>query len=305
MALQVNSRNTYASHHKTYLQFCFEVNHDPLIAITEHLLCAAIVFYVRTHKITTLPQYVSAVANWHHEHELGELPRDRLYYRVQKGLGNVFGLSETVEPKTAITLEDLSTLYTHMDINSFIGARDWLCYIMAFFGLLRIHEYIGTSLKFSHVKLHSWGIGVTIPFSKTNLQPVCVRIIKREAADIFDPVTAYLRYIAFIPVKLRHGNMPFILHQCDRSVPLPDHVYMQTFKLRVKNYLHKSPENYAGHSFRRGGTTALFLAGVPETVIAAHGRWKSLAYRKYFDATINSLLPTSLLYDHSKAGRAQ
>ena len=25
------------------------------------------------------------------------------------------------------------------------------------------------------------------------------------------------------------------------------------------------------------------LAGVPESTIAAHGRWKSLAYRTYFD----------------------
>lgn len=305
MALQVNSRNTYATHHKTYLKFCLEVNHDPLDAITEHLLCAAMVFYARTHKITSLPQYISAVANWHHEHELGELPRERLYYRVQKGLGNVFGLSETVEPKAAITLEDLSNIYSRLEHNSFAGARDWLCYIMAFFGLLRIHEYIGSSLKFSHVNLHSWGLGINIPFSKTSLQPVCVRIVKRDANDIFDPVTAYLNYIAFIPVKLRHGNMPFVLHHNDRSAPLPDHIYVQTFKLRVKNCLHKSPENYAGHSFRRGGTTALFLAGVPETVIAAHGRWKSLAYRKYFDATINLLLPTSLLYAHSKAEQQQ
>ena len=47
--------------------------------------------------------------------------------------------------------------------------------------------------------------------------------------------------------------------------------------------LRQDPTDYSGHSFRRGGTTALLLAGVPEATIAAHGRWKSLAYRGYFD----------------------
>lgn len=301
MALQVNSRSTYAAHHKNYLKFCDSIGHDALLPITEELLCAAMIDFVRSHKVTTLPQYISAVANWHHEHALGDLPRNRLFHRVQKGIHNVFGLSEAVQSKAALSLADLKVFYSKMDFSRFCDSRDWLCYVLAFFGLLRIHEYIGSSLKFGHVMVKSWGISITIPFSKTNLQPVKVRLVRRDPSDMFDPVSAYYRYVQFIPTPLQHPNIPFFLQRADRSIPLADAEYMETFKHRVHVYLRKPEANYAGHSFRRGGTTALFLAGVPETVIAAHGRWKSLAYRKYFDATVNKLLPTKMLYQHAIA----
>lgn len=302
MALQVNSRSAYATHHKTYLKFCESIGHDALSGVTEELLCADIIDFVRSHKVTTLPQYISAVANWHHEHSLGDLPRNRLFQRVQKGIQNVFGLSESVQSKAALSLADLQVFYGKMNFSRFCDSRDWLCYVFAFFGLLRIHEYIGASFKFGHVKVKSWGISITIPFSKTNLQPVKVRLVRRDPSDMFDPVSAYYRYVQFIPKPIQHPNIPFFLQRADRSIPITDTEYMETFKQRVKLWLHKKDTNYAGHSFRRGGTTALFLAGVPETVIAAHGRWKSLAYRKYFDAAVNKLLPTAMLYQHSISG---
>ena len=42
----------------------------------------------------------------------------------------------------------------------------------------------------------------------------------------------------------------------------------------------------------------MYLAGVPEATIAAHGRWRSLAYRGYFDSARNQrmrLLATAQL----------
>lgn len=302
LSLAVNSRKSYAAQHKIYLQFCLHVGHDPLSAITEELLCECMIFYAKSHKITTLPQFISAVSNWHLEHELGELPRNRQFKKVQKGLHNVFGLSDESKPMAALTIEDLAVIHAKMvkngQIFTFEGCRDWLCYIMAFFGLLRIHEYIGENLKFGHVELKSWGLQILVQFSKTNPRPVKVRLVTRN--DFLDPTQAYINYVAWIPKKLQHSNLPFVLSHCSRSKALSDRDYISTFKYRVEKWLKKDPANYAGHSFRRGGTTAMFTAGVPETVIAAHGRWKSLAYRKYFDATVDVLLPTTLLYRNYK-----
>lgn len=269
--------------------------------LTERSLCMAIIDYTRTHKLTTLPPYVSALANWYHELGLGELPRDRLFHRVMAGLKNVFGLTDTTIPKSAFSLSHLATIYSHMDHTSFNDTRDWCAYIFAFFGLLRIHEYISPTFQHQHVKTHSWGVTITIPFSKTNLQPVKIRLVKRH--DIFDPVRAVLSYLSFLtPPVLSSPHMPFFLSTPSRPTPLSDKVFIANLKHRVQYQLHLDPTQYAGHSFRRGGTTALFLAGIPETIIASHGRWKSLTYRKYFDSTINTLLPTQLLSqkDHGK-----
>ena len=57
------------------------------------------------------------------------------------------------------------------------------------------------------------------------------------------------------------------------------------------------------HSLRRGGTTALALAGVPEAFIQAHGRWSSLEYRKYIcylDSALQRRPTASPLYIYKR-----
>ena len=43
----------------------------------------------------------------------------------------------------------------------------------------------------------------------------------------------------------------------------------------------------------------MFIAGVSETVIAQHGRWRSDCYRRYFDAGTPHFMATSILVEHS------
>ena len=42
------------------------------------------------------------------------------------------------------------------------------------------------------------------------------------------------------------------------------------------------------------------LAGVSDSLIAAHGRWKSFTYRKYFDTNLHHILPTYRLLLHTR-----
>jgi len=42
-----------------------------------------------------------------------------------------------------------------------------------------------------------------------------------------------------------------------------------------------NPRAISGHSFRKGGATGLANAGVDDSVVRAHGRWKSNAYHRY------------------------
>ena len=81
--------------------------------------------------------------------------------------------------------------------------------------------------------------------------------------------------------------MPYFLHNRTFTAPLTDITFIRHVRRWVRDYLHNSPADYSGHSFRSGGTTALQIAGVPESTIASHGRWKSLAYRAYFDVQFN------------------
>ena len=60
----------------------------------------------------------------------------------------------------------------------------------------------------------------------------------------------------------------------------------QSFSDKLKETLRLAgidPTGYNTHSFRRGGATWAFLAGVPAHVIKIMGNWKSDAYLRYLD----------------------
>ena len=257
------------------------------------------IYYTRTCKVTGLEQFIAALATFASSHRLGALPRGQLYERVRRGLHNFFGLSEITVPKHAISMDQLYTIYFSLDFSVFADARDWCAYVFAFFGLLRLREYTDGRLHFQHVSRHSWGIQLTIPFSKTSLQPAHVKLAAR--ADRFCPVKAYDSYVLHIHTRLRLPSTAFFRDAAATTAALSSKSYIQGFRTRVAAVLHIDATPFAGHSFRRGGTTALFLAGVPETVIASHGRWKSDTYRRYFEWTsTQQLLPTRTLYTHTR-----
>jgi hypothetical protein len=219
------------------------------------------------------------------------LPRGAIYRRVITGLTNWYSDTNFSQPAKAITSDDLLTIRAKINLNSFADARAWCASIFAFYGVLRVKEYTSSGLLVQHVQLHSWGINLMIPFSKTALIPASVAIVRRD--DTLCPVLAYHAYTSLLPLRYRQPHHPFFLHHPHSDIPLDTHTFIRHIRIWILRYLHDDPSEYSGHSFRRGGTTALQLAGVPESTIAAHGRWKSLAYRAYFDVQHNLRLRLS------------
>jgi integrase len=107
--------------------------------------------------------------------------------------------------------------------------------------------------------------------------------LARRDNDVLCPLTAYRAYTQLLPTAFRQADKPFFVEHAHSDAPLTDTTFIRRVRRWVTTLLRQDPADYSGHSFRRGGTTALLLAGVPEATIAAHGRWKSLAYRGYFD----------------------
>jgi hypothetical protein len=258
------------------------------------------IIYAHSHRITSLAGFVSAVN--YHALRMGHppLPRGRTFDRVKAGLANWFGDTNFTEPAKAITELDLRNIHSSIDLTTFADARDWCACLFAFFGLLRIKEYTCAGLLSQHVALERWGIHLTIPFSKTMLIPTAVAIIRRD--DDLCPVAAYRAYTVLLPRGSRSPEQPFFLHHPHSDTPLSDTTFIRHVRRWIRHVLQQDSDAFSGHSFRRGGTTAMQLAGVPEATIAAHGRWKSLAYRSYFDVQHNlqlRLAATAQLRLHS------
>jgi integrase len=201
---------------------------------------------------------------------------------VRTGISNLNGDTDFSEPAKALTTDDLYAIHATLDLTTFTDARDWCASLIAFFGLLRIKEYTCSGLLVRHVTQEKWGINLTIPFSKTSLIPTTVSLARRDD-DVLCPLAAYRAYIKLVPDAYRRPDRPLFLEHAHSDAPLTDTTFIRHVRRWVTKVLRQDPTDYSGHSFRRGGTTALLLAGVPEATIAAHGRWKSLAYRGYFD----------------------
>ena len=258
--------------------------------MTHRQLASLMVFYVRTHKVTTLPSFLSGVS--HFLESIG-LPRltDLLQHpyckMVRKGLTNYYSLTEHVTPKLPLGLEELAHLHRLIHHHTFAGARDWASYVISFFALLRRSEILDRRLTFQHVVVlpNHTGLAITVPFSKTNLQPATVHIASRD--DIFCPVKAFLSYSCFIPSKLRTiSTCPVFLSSPSTTAVVDYQSMLSTLKRRL-SVIGLDGSLYGWHSWRRGGTTALFVAGVNETLVQSHGRWSSLTYRIYLDTTVS------------------
>jgi len=125
-------------------------------------------------------------------------------------------------------------------------------------------------------------VQITVPFSKTSLKPVTVSMIPRDDAICpLRALTAYARHFR----QRRLSNEPYFKSD---GKELSRNVFVAVVKGGVSEILYRDSSVYSGHSFRRGGTTAMYEKGVPEALIAAHGRWLSLTHRQYmqFDGAL-------------------
>lgn len=268
--------------------------------MTEQELCAAAIYHCLMCKMTSLHSFLAALHDYYSNNGLGTLPRGELYRKCMRGLENTFGLTDHVIQKKAFTMGDLSSIHTHiLHTHTFEHARDWCMLTLAFFGCLRIGEYCDGGLRMADVFLYSWGILLRIPFSKTTTQPTDVRIAARGDNDRLCPARALRSYITHLgPNLLRSPTCPFFL----RFPTLPLSVTAGTFTHRIQHLvtiaLGRDGAAYGGHSLRRGGATALYMAGVQEAVIQQHGRWRSAAVRKYLEASAyHQLVPTATLLE--------
>ncbi len=124
------------------------------------------------------------------------------------------------------------------------------------------------------------------------------RVYLAQRSDALCPVRAWLAYeLSLTPASRADSDLPaFQLHPAG-GAPVSIPAFGRFLKL-VADRLHLDPASFSGHSFRRGGATALFQAGVPESQIKAHGRWKSDAFRRYIDIDSATATHTTALLQH-------
>ena len=212
------------------------------------------------------------------------LMRGLTYHRLIRGINNCHA-HQTPVHAAPVTVEHLTTMWRHIRLSCFDDLRDWCAITLAFFGCLRVDEYTNGNLRHEHVRLIDGGVELVLVTSKCNLLPARVTLASRS--DFLCPTLALVRYRSML--SQYHGlpqgdGAPLLIA---RGTPTSYHALAdEEFTARLRRRLAEAVpgidvSRYSGHSFRRGGATALAKAGVPDSAIQLHGRWKSNAFLRY------------------------
>ena len=282
-SLTPNTFRTYRTGINHYLRFCqrFGIPPLPLVEGMIENFCVSLQHRVAYKSIKVYlcgVQLFSTISGGHVKIE----HMQRLEY-VLSGIRRVQGNRFTRPLRTPITWALLKTICRYIVCTELPFDRDMLlsAVLVAFFGLLRVSEYVSPSPSVADSDSLSAG-DVSIDWSR---RVALIIYIKKSKTDPFRlgvtvrvscvdhplcPVPALQRFSA----RRGHRDGPLFVFANGSFLT----------RVRVLDLLTRSlplVPNVNTHSFRRGGASALANAGVPGHVIQIMGRWRSDAYTQY------------------------
>ncbi len=86
------------------------------------------------------------------------------------------------------------------------------------------------------------------------------------------------------------NSSPSFVCPCSTGLALVTYHQYQQFIRQMMKKIYLESKSFSSHSFRRGGTTWAFSSHVPGELVKVHGDWKSEAYLKYLDLSLEHRL---------------
>ena len=217
---------------------------------------------------------------------------------LQLELRGIFRLNPHVPVRARpITPKILQVYYNHMDHLSSLHWSVWACGLFSFYMMARLGSILPKSgstprnkfLTQDRVNFCAQGLLVTLLHTKTiqfgkrrlHIPLLCIE-------SILCPVAAYSKLYSFVASHTLASAFVF----CDKGKmkQLNTSKFIRTFRsiLRIGGVQHAS--SFTGHSFRRGGASWAFQAGVPGELIQICGDWASDSYKRYLEFSMDNKL---------------
>ena len=113
--------------------------------------------------------------------------------------------------------------------------------------------------------------------------------------SILCPVTAFEKFLAILP---NHHYVPaFVFVENGEIKWLTESIFIRSFRnIATTSGMPDASLLFTGHSFRRGGATWAFQAGVPGELIQICGDWASEAYKQYLEFSMSNKISLAALF---------
>jgi integrase len=189
-----------------------------------------------------------------------------------------------VRTRSALGYEQLIAMKSFIR-NEPDDAMLWAAMTLAVAGLLRSGEFTSVrgveSLRMSalHIDKQRSSMSITLPRDKTTSSPVPIHIAATRTATC--PVDAMVRYLSY------WRNIPpdAPLFEWSNGQPLTQSSLVLNMQRLLTAAGVPNADQYTGHSFRRGGATALANCNTSMHVLQKAGRWTSNAAQRYIDTS--------------------
>ena len=273
---------------KAFIRFCREFQLVPLPASSSTISCFLVYLSQRTSSYRYILNHMNSIRIFHLYYDLpyGALSSFSVLLTTM-GLKRLLGTH--TNQKHPVTLEMLRRIYGLLDTSIASQSALWCLFLVAFFSFIRKSNLTAPSaqafdpekhLTREDIKFTSQGAFLRIRWSKTRQHREGILLVPLPLIPDSElcPVTAIRHYFSLVPAPPRS---PFFCVPHGRCLsPLTSYTFANTFK-KLVSVLGLDPRNYSPHSFRRGGATYAFQAGVPDHLIQIHGDWRSDAYKLY------------------------
>ena len=303
MALTDSTKRVYNQGAKAFQNFCYQYNLPTSFQdTTQHDREALLMYFAAycANKLnvasTTINNYLYGIRSW----QIGRGMADPLKTsfgqpllcldRVLKGIKKC--KPGVTRPRLPITIDILRLLVSFVTLGCF-GKPDDQMFIaaitMAFFGFLRCGEFTAFSAScFSSSKHLALKDAIFYPsFRNPSFMTLRFKYSKTDPFGKGHVVTLFCTPTGTCPVTAMQVYLSMRPYQPESPLlSLADGTPLTRtkFVMMLRTVLSKVGLNedlYAGHSFRIGAATTAAVAGLPDYLIKALGRWSSDCYVRY------------------------
>lgn len=223
----------------------------------------------------TLDRRLKTIRYWHRLHKVADPTEDCEVKQVMKGIKRSEG--RPAQKAMPITKEDLALIDSALTgpEPKLIDYRDNALIQVGFFGAFRRSELVGINIE--HLKFTKHGMEIFIPRSKTDQYSDGAKCVIPKFKNGPCPVKTLMNWIAVANIEsgpvFRSLSINKKQHVCDHA--LDPKVVNLIIKKLISRCEIGDPDDYSGHSLRRGFATSVTRQGSSLEALMRHGRWKN------------------------------
>lgn len=292
------------------MEFCHLMGYAP-VPVSDKVVCQYAAYLACRLKYHSVKQYMNIIRILHKEAGFpNPLDNNWVLETTLRGIAKFKG--KVVKRKLPITPQLLLAIRGQLNLTIVEDKVFWAVCLVLFFGFFRKSNVLAPSMgKFvpdkhltrNHVLVHPEGIIngllIKVNWSKTiqHKERALLCPIPCLPNHPLCPTAACVSAFQATPCAPSTGPA-FQLVDGQGYKPLLYNKFMSKLRNTLVS-LNVNPQEYAGHSFRRGSASWALLQGIPGETIKILGDWKSQAYLSYLSVSLEAKVTT--MYEFAKA----